>query len=209
MAVMVTHWTTADGRGATLPCPPDSSLGTPIYAALLHEWSRAGRTVPREDDSAPPYTYERPRSRAYDRSYDPPPPTRQAAPLPLPGTYGAGSYGSGSYGSGTYGAGSYGTGTYGAGRYDAHEPSAASGAPSPYGSGGYGQQPRGATPPPHHQPAHQHQPPDPYEPPHPHETDPPLPLAARAVPAPASSASPASPASPSGGGSGWQRVGTL
>lgn len=84
---MVKHWTTADGREETVPCPPVSSLGTPIYEALLREWSREGRTVPGEDDPARAYASGRPRSYATGPgpSYEPPPPPPTARPMSYEG----------------------------------------------------------------------------------------------------------------------------
>lgn len=59
MAVMLkqlTHWTAArHGREETVPRAPVRALGSPIYEALMNEWSRAGRTVPGESD--PPRGY--------------------------------------------------------------------------------------------------------------------------------------------------------
>ncbi len=112
MAVMLTQWSPVPWSGETvsrLPLPPPSegAAPTPIYESLLHEWSRAGRTVPgqawngraeppespgrwwRTDDSYRPYGSPAP-------SVPPPGP---AVPGPAPAapsehaTYGGGSYG--------------------------------------------------------------------------------------------------------------------
>lgn len=123
MAVMLTQWSPVPWSGETvsrLPLPPPSegAAPTPIYESLLHEWSRAGRTVPgqaRDGRAEPPESPGRWwRTDDTYRPYGSPapsvPPPGPAVPAPAaPSEHAA--YVGGSYGqSGPYGsASSYGS----------------------------------------------------------------------------------------------------